>query len=150
MSATSPRPELQARIQRVIDAPRDKVFATWTKREHVEKWWLPDGFSDPKIEIDMRVGGKYRYAMTPPGGERFCVKGKFLEISAPMRLVYTWLWEGLPPEMTIDETQVTVEFQELGGKTRITIEHTGFETAEMAAKHDEGWNSCLDRLVKGM
>jgi uncharacterized protein YndB with AHSA1/START domain len=150
MSATSPKPELQARIERVIDAPRDRVFAMWTKQEHVERWWLPDGYTDPKIEIDMRVGGEYRYAMTPPEGERFSVKGKFLEINAPARLVYTWQWEGLPPEMTIDVTEVTVVFAEVGGKTRLTIEHTGFDTAEMAAKHDEGWNSCLDRLAKGM
>ena len=38
-------------------------------------WWLPDGYSDPGIEIDLRPGGEYRYAMTPPEGERFSVGG---------------------------------------------------------------------------
>ena len=84
--------------------------------------------------------------MTPPEGERFAAVGVFQEIKVPERLVYSWNWtiaemEGGP------DTVMTVLFEEKGGKTLFAIEHTGFPNAELAVKHEEGWNRCADNMI---
>src|SRR4030042_2389243 len=57
-------------IERVFDAPPDAVWRAWTEPELIKKWWGPDGFSAPRINVDLKVGGRYVFAMHgPPGSE---------------------------------------------------------------------------------
>lgn len=146
MSAASPKPAQQLKIERVIDAPREKVFAAWTKPEHIGQWWLPPGFTDAKIDMDLRVGGEFRFAMTPPEGERFAAVGSFREVDPPSRLVYSWNWT-MPGMEEAPETLVSVRFDEKDGKTHFVLEHSGFPDAEQTAKHEEGWNRCVDAMI---
>ena len=62
-------------LNRMFDAPRNAVFRAWTETEEIEKWWAPDGFSEPSAEVDLRVGGKYRLGFRNPKGEWIHITG---------------------------------------------------------------------------
>jgi uncharacterized protein YndB with AHSA1/START domain len=83
-------------VTRSFDAPAQVVFDFHTKPEHVQKWLLgPPGWSMPVCEIDLRVGGHYRYVWrNDENGVEFGVRGEFREIDAPARLVHTEMMDG--------------------------------------------------------
>src|SRR5262245_66348416 len=88
-------------LKRVFDAPRHLVFEAMSKPEHVRRWWCcGEGFSMPVCEIDLRVGGKYRYVMRSPEGSEFAFNGVYREIAAPGRVVHTEIFEPYPDEVT--------------------------------------------------
>src|SRR5215218_3622198 len=76
-------------IERVLDAPRDRVWQAWTDPEHVKKWWGPKDFTAPSIESDFREGGKYLYCMKSPDGQEYWSTGTFQEIVPQERIVVT-------------------------------------------------------------
>jgi uncharacterized protein YndB with AHSA1/START domain len=63
--------ELALRMKRVLRAPPSAVFRACTEPEELAKWWGPRGFTTSAIELDLRVGGRYRFAMQPPEGDLF-------------------------------------------------------------------------------
>lgn len=136
-------------LQRRFRADPERVFRAWTEPTALRQWWCPPGWIAGEIELDLRVGGRYRIAMEQPGGsERVAVSGTFLEVAAPRRLVYTWLWEDAFPDMP--ETVVTVEFDGSNGETVLTIRHDNFGDPATRHQHRSGWMmACnrLDRLV---
>ena len=81
--------ELALRMTRIVRVPPATVFTACTEPEELAKWWGPRGFTTPTIEIDLRVGGRYRFAMQPPEGNLFHLTGGFLEVDPPYRLAYT-------------------------------------------------------------
>lgn len=133
-------------IERVLAADRETVFRCWTDPKHLAQWFGPTvEHSTPIADIDLRVGGRYRFGMRKADdGETHIVGGVYQEISPPKKLVFTWAWETSvqPP----DETLVTIEFHELGNQTRLVLIHERFPHAKMRDQHGEGWNGCLDRL----
>ena len=106
-------------LTRLFDAPRDLVWDALTKPEHVRKWWgiLDDGYSVPVCEIDLRVGGKWRYVGSGPKGRIPAFYGEYKEIDRPGRLVYTEIFEPFPDGGSL----VTQLLTEEGGKTRLTV-----------------------------
>jgi len=80
-------------IERVFDAPRDAVYRAWTKPDLMTKWWGPEGFSAPSINVDLRVGGKYVFAMRGPKGSAWdkdmYSAGIYKEIIPNAKLVVT-------------------------------------------------------------
>ena len=137
------------RAQRTFDAPREAVFAAWTNPEVLRRWWASQpGWRSPSAQVDLRVGGRYRLSMgEPDGGPVHTVTGEYTEVRPPERLAYTWAWEGDPPEMNGSAgTLVTVEFAEDGGRTTVTVVHTGFATEQARDLHEGGWGGCLDSL----
>jgi uncharacterized protein YndB with AHSA1/START domain len=109
--------EQELRITRLFDAPRQLVFEAMTKPEHVKRWWgcLGDGYSVPVCEIDLRVGGAWRFVNRHPQGEA-TFYGEYREITPPSRLVFTEIFEQYPDSVSV----VTAVFTEEGGKTRLT------------------------------
>jgi uncharacterized protein YndB with AHSA1/START domain len=107
-------------LTRVFDAPRALVFEAMTRPEHIRRWWgqLGPGYSVPVCEVDLRVGGKWRFVNKHPKGE-VAFHGEYHEITPPERLVYTESMEPYP-----DESLVTTVFAEEGGKTRMTVTAT--------------------------
>ena len=103
-------------LTRLFDAPRRLVFEAMTKPEHVRRWWgcLGDGFSVPVCEIDLRVGGRWRFVNRHPNGE-VGFHGEYREITPHSRLVFTEIFEEYPDTVSV----VTTEFIEEGGKTRM-------------------------------
>jgi uncharacterized protein YndB with AHSA1/START domain len=105
-------------VTRVFDAPRGMLFDAHTKPDLVQRWLLgPPGWTMPVCEIDLRVGGKYRYVWQNAGGQRMGVSGTFKEIVRPSRLVITQLFD---QDWTGGETLVVTELVEQGGKTTLT------------------------------
>jgi uncharacterized protein YndB with AHSA1/START domain len=136
-------------LRRRFRADPERVFRAWTEPAVLRRWWCPPGWVAGEIDVDLRVGGCYRIAMTrAEGGEPVAVGGEFLDVAAPRRLVYTWRWENAFPEMP--ETRVTVEFEGSGGETLLTIRHDNFADIATRHQHRSGWIAAcnrLDRLV---
>ena len=131
-------------ITRTFAAPRERVFQAWTDPEELKKWWGPGDYTTPSAEVDLKVGGSYRFAMKPPDGEVFYLTGEYREVTAPEKLVYTWRWEG--SEDQPEETLVTVEFRDRGEITEVVVTHEKFRDEEQCHLHEMGWNACLVRL----
>ncbi len=108
----------EIRLTRLFDAPRELVFEAMTKAEHVRRWWgsLGEGYSVPVCEIDLRVGGAWRFVSRHPKGE-VAFRGKYEEITAPSRLVFTETMEPHPEPGSV----VTAVFADEGGRTRLTV-----------------------------
>jgi uncharacterized protein YndB with AHSA1/START domain len=105
-------------LTRLFDAPRALVFEAMTKPEHVKRWWgiLDDEHSLPVCEIDLRVGGKWRWVGQGPEGP-FAFHGEYREIEPPGRLVFTEIYDPFPDAGSL----VTAIFTEEAGKTRLTV-----------------------------
>jgi uncharacterized protein YndB with AHSA1/START domain len=137
------------RLERTFNAPRQAVFEAWTNPEVLRRWWASQpGWQAADAEVDLRVGGRYRLSMHDPDSRAtHTVVGEYREVSPPERLVYTWSWEGDPPEMDGSaHTLVTVEFVESGDLTIVLLAHEGFATDHARDQHSSGWNGCLDNL----
>lgn len=106
-------------ITRDFDAPRDLVFDCHVKPDLVRRWLLgPPGWTMPVCDIDLRVGGRYRYVWRGPNGEDMGMGGVFREIVRPERIVTNELFD---EDWTGGETLVTTVFTEQGGRTRSTV-----------------------------
>src|SRR5215467_2366727 len=92
--AASTPSDVEIRMTRLFDAPRALVFEAMSKPEHIRNWWggLCEGYSVPVCEVDLRVGGKWRFVNRHPKGE-VAFHGEYREITPPDRLVYTELME---------------------------------------------------------
>ncbi len=142
--------ETTLRITRTFSSPREIVFQAWTDPEEMKKWFCPAGFTVPSVDVDLRVGGKYRLAMKSPEGRVFDHYGTYREIRPPVKLVYTWILDGQScdgGESAAGETLVTVEFRDLGGSTELALTHEFFPDENTRENHRWGWNGCLDHLA---
>jgi uncharacterized protein YndB with AHSA1/START domain len=110
--------DTEIRMSRLFDAPRRLVFEAMTQPEHVKEWWgrLGDGYSVPVCEIDLRVGGAWRFVNKHPNGEA-AFHGEYLEIVPPSRLAFTEIFEEFPDSVSV----VTTDLTEEGGKTRMSV-----------------------------
>jgi uncharacterized protein YndB with AHSA1/START domain len=136
-------------IKRLFDAPPRLVWQAWTDPKHLALWWGPKGFTNPVCAIDLRVGGTLRIVMRAPDGKDYPMRGVFLEIKEPDRLVFTNFPVDANDNPMIDGL-TTVTFVERDGKTEMTL-HTRAvalvpHAVEMIAGMDAGWTQSLDRL----
>jgi uncharacterized protein YndB with AHSA1/START domain len=145
-ATTTPPNEPVLILKREFPAPRQKVFETWTQPEHLKRWFPPgDGYDNPVVEIDLRVGGRYRIAMRHIAkGIQYVVTGEYREVRSPERLVFSWSWEG---EST-GETLVTIDFRDRSASTEVILAHAFFPNAESREQHYQGWLGCLARLAE--
>jgi uncharacterized protein YndB with AHSA1/START domain len=113
----------QILITRVFDAPRDLVFRAFTTAELVKRWWSGQRGEVTLAEIDLRVGGTWRYVMVTNGGLEVGFHGEYLEIVPNERIVSTEVYEGVPqPEDGPEHGTVnTATFNEADGRTTLTI-----------------------------
>lgn len=118
LKVTTPS-EREIAMTRVFDAPRDLVFDAHTKPELIKRWLgVRAGWTMPVCEVDLRVGGKYRYLWRGPNGKDMGMGGTFREVVRPERLVATERFdESWYPGEALD----TSTFVERGGKTTLTI-----------------------------
>lgn len=125
----------EIQVTRTFDAPRRLVFDAYTQPELIQKWLLgPDGWSMPVCEIDLRVGGKYRYVWkNDRDGQEMGMGGVYREVSPPERIVVTEIFdEAWYPGEAID----TIVLTEQHGKTTLTqtILYNSRETREAVLK----------------
>jgi uncharacterized protein YndB with AHSA1/START domain len=117
LSVTTPN-DREIVIVRAFDAPRALVFDCMTKPELIRRWMLgPDGWTMPVCEMDLTVGGAYRYVWRNAEGQEMGMGGRNLEIDPPSRLVSTEKFDG---DESDGETLVTALLTEAGGRTTLT------------------------------
>lgn len=137
----------EIRMTRLFNAPPQLVFEAMTRPEHVTQWWgrLGEGYSVPVCEIDLRVGGRWRFVNRHPHGEA-AFHGEYREITPPSRLVYTEIFEEFPDTVSV----VTAEFVEEGSQTRMTatVRYPSLEIRDMvlATGMSAGAGTSYDRL----
>jgi uncharacterized protein YndB with AHSA1/START domain len=147
-------------ITRTFDAPRELVWKAWTDPDMLMRWWGPKVFTAPMCRLDLRVGGKYLYCMRSPEGQDYYSTGVFQKIDPPRELAYTdnfadadgnvvpGSYYGFPEDFPHD-LLVTVTLEEVGGKTRMTLRHSGFP-ADQATLAEQGWNESFDKLAEAL
>ena len=137
--------DLDLVIDRVFDAPRERVWKAWTDPEQLKQWSAPGGFTIPLSEGDLRPGGSWQATMVKPDGTELRPGGKYREIVEPERLVFTHAWydENAVPG---PETFVTVTLKDRSEKTDMNFRQTGFTSGGERDGHAEGWTECFDKL----
>ena len=146
-------------ITRVFDAPRELVFKAWSEPEHVMRWWGPRDFTTPVARIDFRVGGKFLNCMRSAEGMEIWSTGVYTEIVEPERIVCTDSFAdadgnvvpashyGITGDFP-DEMRIEVTFEDVGGKTKMTLRHFGLPAGEHQSGANEGWSQSLDKLAE--
>lgn len=138
--------EQQITITRVVDAPRELVFKAWTDPDQVAKWFGPAGIDTPResIEIEPRVGGRFHLRMVRAGSEMdHRLRYEIVELVEPELLVLRS--EPMPEVGLHHATVARVEFQDEGGKTRMTLTD-GPYTEEGGRGAGSGWEGAFDKL----
>jgi len=159
-------------ITREFDAPRERVWKAWTDPEMVKRWWGPEGFTAPSIKIDLRVGGKYIFAMQGPPGSALekpgYNAGVFKEIVPNKKLVLTEYMSnkdgtmldpteyGMDPDFPKEEGYYTVLFEDIGGgRTRLSVifpmpEDEAQYQAILESGMEEGWKEQLSKMERAL
>ena len=116
-------------ITREFAAPKHLVYRAWTEPELIKRWWAGQRGTVDSIDVDLRVGGQWRYVMTANEGFAVAFHGEFREIVPNERLVTTEIYEEVPDDYAID----TATFVEHDGRTTLTVlvEHTCQEARDM-------------------
>ncbi len=130
-------------VRRTFPAERERVFRAWTEREAMARWFRLAGRAIIVREMDVRVGGRYRFDAEDGG---ISVTGTYLAVVRPERLVFTWSADATAHR----ETVVTVEFVARGSTTQIILTHEGFTGETMHLLHQDGWRRQLDALAAAL
>jgi uncharacterized protein YndB with AHSA1/START domain len=146
-SATVTLPsDTQILITREFDAPRHLVFRAWTEPELIKRWWSGQRGTVTSAEVDLRVGGTWRYVMTANAGFEVAFHGEYREVVPDQRLVSTEVFEGLPDAEALD----TTTFAEHEGRTTLTmlVEHSepAHRDAHINSGMEGGMQESLDLL----
>jgi uncharacterized protein YndB with AHSA1/START domain len=139
------RPVLQ--LNRVVAAPRERVFAAWTTPDEIKDWFGPETCRVLDAQVDLRVDGEYCFSLSTPQLGEIKVRGQYREVTPPAKLVYTWRWEG-NPELTAGTSLVTVEFISFDTSTEIRLTHEQLPSIESRDHHGHGWSGAFDKLEK--
>jgi uncharacterized protein YndB with AHSA1/START domain len=108
----------------------------------------PQGFTGIIVKMDLRSGGSYRFRLRSADGADLWQQGVYREVVEPKRLVCTYVWTDAEGNATQPETLLTVTFEDLGGKTKLTLHQVLFESVAARDSHRGGWTSSLERLAE--
>jgi uncharacterized protein YndB with AHSA1/START domain len=142
----------QILITRDFDAPPELVYRAWTTPELVARWWTAKRGEATVVEIDLRVGGRWRYVMTMPDGFEVAFHGEYREIVPNQRIVSTEVYEGATAEQGYPDAEAvnTVSFAEANGGTRLTIlvvhPSQTVRDAVIASRMEDGLQDALELL----
>ena len=124
-------------IERVFDAPRDRVYAAFTDPALIPQWWGLQRTTTKVDKMDVRPGEDWRFVEVEEDGSEQGFRGAYREVTPPERLVYTFEWEGMPGHVLIE----TVTFEDLGEQTKVTdhsLFHEQYERDGMLESGMEG------------
>ncbi|HTN90608.1 MAG TPA: SRPBCC family protein [Sorangium sp.] len=141
------RSDREVVITRTFAAPRRLVFEAMTKPEHVKRWYGLRSLTMSVCEIDLRVGGRWRYVLRAPDGSEHGFTGVYREIARPERVVCTENYEPLGPG---HEMVVTATYDERDGKTtltsRIVYQSQADRDAHLQSGMEAGMRETFERL----
>ncbi|MDP9118372.1 MAG: SRPBCC family protein [Actinomycetota bacterium] len=139
--------DTQILIVREFNAPKRLVYKAWTTPELIKRWWSGDRGLVTLAEVDLRVGGTWRYVMTATGGFEVGFHGEFREIVTNERIVSTEFYEGMPDS---EGAVNTATFTEEGGRTTLSVlvQHAVRSDRDMhiASGMEGGMQQALDHL----
>lgn len=144
-----PADDAPLRIERTFAAPAATVFDAWTSASVLRLWWPAGPDWDTTVaDVDVRVGGRLRLVMRSPDGTEFGGEGRYVEITPPTRLVFTWQWDAA--ELGTAEQLVDVSFTENADQTTtVVLINRGLTEAEKQS-HLEGWQASFDNLDRAL
>ena len=156
-NTTKTKQEQNLVISRIIDAPRGIVFKAWTDPAMFKRWWGPRNFTTPVCNIDLLPGGKILFCMRSPDGHDYWNGGVYRKIEEPSLIITSdhfadekgnkvspkqyGMGEDFP-----EEAQITVRFDDINGKTRMTMEQSIPLLIAQRYQAQEGWNQSFDKL----
>jgi uncharacterized protein YndB with AHSA1/START domain len=133
-------------ITREFDAPKHLVYKAYTTPELVRRWWSGERGEMTTCEIDLRVGGTWRYVMIAHGDFEVAFHGEYREIVPNERIVMTEVYEGMPDAEAVDH----ITFTEEDGRTTLTmlVQHRNQEErdAHLNSGMEAGMQESMDRL----
>jgi len=139
----------QILITREFDSPKHLVYKAWTTPELVKRWWHANRGEATIVEIDLRVGGQWRYVMVADGGFEVAFHGEYREIVPNERIVWTEVYEGMP-DAEAHAALNTLTFTEVDGRTTLTllVQHTSKEDrdAHIDSGMEAGLQDAMDLL----
>jgi len=134
-------------LRRVFDAPREMVWDAFTKPGLLKRWFGPRGWSLEVCELDLRVGGGFRFVLGTPGGKQMGMRGTYRELTPPVRSVHMESFDSFP-----GESQVTAVFTEEGGKTTLTatVLYPSQDVRDivLSTGMEHGAAECYDKLAE--
>ena len=134
-------------VRHSFAVPRQRVFDAWLDSEAMAHWMRPGKVTHSTVEVEPRVGGRFRIQMHGGDGECFDHKGEYLAIEPPSLLSFTWISEGTDHKPTV----VTIEFLERGGGTELVLTHKQLSQKAIEG-HRGGWTDSirvLDETLSG-
>jgi uncharacterized protein YndB with AHSA1/START domain len=138
--------DTQILITRDFNAPRHLVFRAWTTPDLIRRWWSGDRGEVTSVEVDLRVGGTWRYVMTANGGFEVAFHGEYREVVPDERIVSTEVFEGYPDAEAVS----TATFTEHDGRTTLAllVDHPSKETrdAHINSGMEQGMQESMDHL----
>jgi uncharacterized protein YndB with AHSA1/START domain len=164
MSEQSKAPAMTERglfIERIFDAKPDLVWKAWSDPKLFQRWWGPKDYSAPSATIDFRVGGKWVACMRSPEGQDIWATGVYKEIVPMERIVSTDSFAdehgnvvaaahyGFEVDFPL-EMLITVTFEDMGGRTKLTLLHEGLPAGEHHEGAGIGWNQSFDKLAASL
>ena len=145
-TALKPKPAFELKIERLVNAPRERVFEAWTKPELIKPWFAPQPYQLQVQQMDFRPGGRFHMSMRAPDGSKHSFSGTYREINPPSKLTWTGEFSTGPA----DQMTTIVTFKEQGQKTKVQAVQTfhvmtpEIKGATEGAK--QGWTMTLDQL----
>jgi len=140
--------DLEVMLTRTFDAPSDLVFEAFTSPNLLRRWYAPEGWSFDVCDVDLKVGGQWRFVMKRPSGKAVGQFGVYREIVRGKRLVNTESWEDWNP----GECLVTLVLMEKAGRTTVvsTVRFPSQEVRDVVVKNglEKSAGSCYDQLER--
>jgi uncharacterized protein YndB with AHSA1/START domain len=130
-------------IERTFDAPAALVFRLWESREHMLRWWGPEGFTAVDLDWELVPGRRWSGAMASKGYGLQRFGGRIREVERDRRIVFTFQWDA-DSGRDLD-TVVTVTLAERDGRTVQSFHQTPFSTVAIRDSHAGGWSSLFDK-----
>jgi uncharacterized protein YndB with AHSA1/START domain len=128
-------------LKKSFNAPVEKVFEAWSNPEIMKLWFKPNAKWQTKTNNTFKIGGSYNHAMiSEDGNTSYDHFGEYKEIVPNQKIFFTW------SSQAVQNTLVTVELEEVNGRTNLTLTHNLFPTEEEKGKHNQGWEECLKNL----
>ena len=132
-------------VSRVINAPCALVFRAWTEPEQLKQWFGPAEVELRSLKAEVKTGGAFHVHFVSEKGDHIAT-GNYKEIIPNKRLKFSWSWE----HYTMPDSMVTIDFEDQGKTTRLTLIHEGLPDQEDADDHKKGWTSMIEKFGRLM
>jgi len=129
-------------------ASPSELYRAWSEPEELAGWMGPPSVDVHLVEVDLRPGGAYRIVMRFPEGVEYSWGGRYLELNPPTRLAFTVEFWGEDGKLNRENpTQITVSFEAVGDKTRMTFRQSPFPPGVDREGHADGWIAAFEKLA---